>query len=511
MEIIENNAIKLRVKNPNAVTNAIQKSTVLEDGDVLVHWGIGEAQILNKLGVDVPSPILSDYRWGGKYTPFEHQKKTSSFLTLNKKACCFNEQGTGKTASVIWASDFLMKKGLIRRVLVVCPLSIMQSAWLQDLFNFAMHRKANICYGTRDKRKSIINSDAEYIIINYDGVEIVKDEIANGKFDLIVVDEANAYKNTSTKRWKTLNKLITENTWVWLLTGTPASQSPVDAYGLAKLVNPSGVPLFAGRWKVMVMSQVAQFTWVPKPDANHLVRSVLKPAIRFTKKECLDLPDITYVTRDVPLTPQQERYYKLFNTKLVVQAAGEEISLVNAAAGMNKLLQLSGGAVYSDTGEIVSFDVKPRFKVLEEIIQETSNKLILFVPYRHAILLLKEEMDKKGYTSEIINGAVTAGKRAEIFNRFQTSDTPRILIIQPQAAAHGVTLHRADTIVYWSPVMSVETYLQCNARAHRAGQKNPVTVYHLEGSAVEKRIYKMLQNKVDVHSNIVNLYKEIAK
>ena len=185
--------------------------------------------------------------------------------------------------------------------------------------------------------------------------------------------------------------------------------------------------------------------------------------------------------------------------------------MVNAAAGMNKLLQLSGGAVYSDTGEIVSFDVKPRFKVLEEIIQETSNKLILFVPYRHAILLLKEEMDKKGYTSEIINGAVTAGKRAEIFNRFQTSDTPRILIIQPQAAAHGVTLHRADTIVYWSPVMSVETYLQCNARAHRAGQKNPVTVYHLEGSAVEKRIYKMLQNKVDVHSNIVNLYKEIAK
>ena len=85
-----------------------------------------------------------------------------------------------------------------------------------------------------------------------------------------------------------------------------------------------------------------------------------------------------------------------------------------------------------------------------------------------------------------------------------------MLIIQPQSASHGVTLHRADTIVYWSPVMSVETYLQCNARAHRAGQKNPVSVIHIEGSNVERKIYKMLQNKIDIHSNIINLYKNFA-
>jgi len=183
--------------------------------------------------------------------------------------------------------------------------------------------------------------------------------------------------------------------------------------------------------------------------------------------------------------------------------------MVNAAAAMNKLLQLSGGAVYSDEGEIINFDASTRIKILDEIIEESSHKLIIFVPYRHAILTVSEHLNKSGVTCEIINGGVSAVKRTDIFRRFQDTDDPRVLIVQPQSASHGVTLHRADTIVYWSPVMSVETYLQCNARAHRAGQKNPVTVVHLEGSEVERRIYKMLQSKIDVHSNIVRLYKEL--
>tara|TARA_R100000988_G_scaffold37429_1_gene18753 strand:- start:13225 stop:14382 length:1158 start_codon:yes stop_codon:yes gene_type:complete len=385
----------------------------------------------------------------------------------------------------------------------------MQSAWLDDLFACAMHRTAAVCHGRRNKRVDIIESGAEFVIINYDGVEIVKDEIKNGGFDLIVVDEANAYKNVATTRWKVLNSLISSSTRLWMLTGTPASQSPVDAYGLAKLVNPTNIPRFLGRWREMVMRKVTQFKYVPRPEAKKLVHRVLQPAIRYTKEECLDLPDITYTTRSVPLTPQQNKYYKLMKQQLIVNAAGEDITMVNAAAAMNKLLQLSGGAVYSDEGEIINFDASTRIKILDEIIEESSHKLIIFVPYRHAILTVSEHLNKSGVTCEIINGGVSAVKRTDIFRRFQDTDDPRVLIVQPQSASHGVTLHRADTIVYWSPVMSVETYLQCNARAHRAGQKNPVTVVHLEGSEVERRIYKMLQSKIDVHSNIVRLYKEL--
>jgi SNF2 family DNA or RNA helicase len=430
---------------------------------------------------------------------------------MHRRSFCFNEQGTGKTASVIWAADYLMAKRTIKRVLVICPLSIMESAWRNDLFKFAMHRKVDIAYGKPDKRREIIASDAEFVIINYDGVEIVFDAIANGGFDLVVVDEANAYKNPSTKRWKILNSIVKNGTWLWMLTGTPASQSPVDAYGLAKLVNPENVPRFFGGFRDQVMSKLTQFKWVPKPTAEQTVHRVLQPAIRFTKAQCLDLPEMTYVTRDVPLTPQQEKYYELLRKQLIVQAAGEEITTVNAAANLNKLLQLSGGAVYSDTGEVVQFDASNRLAVLREVVEEASHKVLVFVPYRHAIEVVAEDLRKHGHPTAIIHGGVSASKRSEIFERFQTKDDLRVLVIQPQAASHGVTLHAANTIVYWSPVMSVETYLQCNARVHRAGQKNPTTVVHLQGSGAEKRMYKMLENKVDIHNRIIDLYGEILR
>ena len=129
MEIIDNKALLLKVRDPNRITTVIPKSKVLEDGRVLVKWGLEEAQVLKNLRLkDVPSPIRANYKWPGLYKPFDHQRKTAEFLTLHRRAFCFNEQGTGKTGSVIWAADYLMELGLIKRVLVLCPLSIMQSA-----------------------------------------------------------------------------------------------------------------------------------------------------------------------------------------------------------------------------------------------------------------------------------------------------------------------------------------------------------------------------------------------
>lgn len=511
MEIVGNKALRIRVRNPKRITNVIPKSAMIDDHEVLVKWGLDECQVLKNLGVkNIPSPITKDYKWPGLFQPFDHQRTTAEFLTLNRRGFCFNEQGTGKTASVIWAADYLMNIGKVRRVLVLCPLSIMGSAWQNDLFRFAMHRTTAIAHN-RDgrKRKEVIDSDAEFVIINYDGLEIVSpDVIADGRFDLIVVDEANAYKNPTTKRWKTLNKIIRPDTWLWMLTGTPASQAPTDAYGLAKLVNPGGVPKFAGAFRDLVMNKITQFKWTPKMDAVETVHRVLQPAIRFTKEQCLDLPDMMYVMRDVPLSKQQEKYYKQMRTEMLTVAAGEEISAVNAAAKLTKLLQISCGAVYADSKEIVDFDCKGRMDVLKEIIDESSHKVLIFAPYRHSIYAIAAELKHCGYTLDVIDGGVPPNRRTEIFNKFQTTDEPRILVIQPQAASHGVTLHAANTVVYWSPVMSVETYLQANARVHRAGQKNKVTIMHLQGSPVERKLYKMLSGKVDIHEKLVDLYKE---
>jgi len=509
VRIIDNKALFIETPDPTKITSTIRKS-IAEANGVVVHWGLKEAEALAKLRMTVPSPMLRDYTWTGRFTPFDHQKETASFLSLHRRAFCFNEQGTGKTASAIWTADYLMKLGLVKRVLVLCPLSIMKSAWQRDLFTFAMHRSCGVAHGTPTQRKKVIASGVEFVILNFDGVGVVEEEITNGGFDLIVVDEANAYKNPMTNRWKMLNRIVkATDPRLWLMTGTPAAQSPVDAYGLAKLVNPEGCPSYYGQFRDTVMMKVTQFKWVAKPTAPAYVHSILQPAIRFEKKDCLDLPEVTHIEREAPLTPQQLKYYKILRDEMLLEAAGEEVSAVNAATKINKLLQISGGAVYADTGEVLEFDVSNRLTAVLEVIEEASHKVLVFVPFTHTIELLRARLEKEGISCGVINGKVSVNKRSELVQQFQTELFPQVLIIQPQAASHGLTLTAADTIIWYAPVTSVETYLQANARIDRPGQKNAMTIVHIKGSPVEERLYTMLRGNITNHQKLIDLYRDV--
>jgi SNF2 family DNA or RNA helicase len=193
---------------------------------------------------------------------------------------------------------------------------------------------------------------------------------------------------------------------------------------------------------------------------------------------------------------------------MLFEAQGEEVSAVNAATKLNKLLQISGGAVYTDTGEVLEFDVSNRLNVVLEVIEEASNKVLVFVPFTHTIELLKALMDKEKISCDVINGKVPVNKRTEIVDRFQKNANPRVLLIQPKAASHGLTLTAADTIIWYAPTTSVETYLQANARIDRAGQKNAMTIVHIKGSPVEERLYSMLQGNIDNHRKIIDLYNQ---
>jgi SNF2 family DNA or RNA helicase len=522
MQVIDNTAIRamLPARVADMTLGVVEKSRLVESHgdwkDILLYWGQSEAMTLAafldaagpKLDVPrVPSPMLRDYTWPGIHKPFEHQRDTASFLSLRQRAFCFNEAGTGKTSAAIWAADYLMEIGLIKRALIICPLSIMYSAWQDDIFKTAMHRKCGIAHGSVSKRIKVINNDYDFVVINFDGVSTVANEL-HGKFDLIIVDEANAYKSATTKRWKTLAKLLQPSTRLWMMTGTPAAQSPVDAFGLAKLVSPQRVPKFTGAWRDRVMYQASRFRWLPRLRAQEVVHEALQPAIRYTKKDCLDLPPVVYQTRDVALTPQVQALYKHLKSQLLIETAGEQISAVNAASALNKLLQISGGAVYTDGGQTLELDVSPRLNALKEALDETLNKVVVFVSYLHTIGVVTKFLNSEHISCEVIQGSVPARERSQIIDRFQTQESPRVLVVQPQSAAHGITLTAADTVVFWSPVMSVETYLQCIARIDRVGQKNNMTVVHLQGSEVERKMYRMLQGKVDNHQKLVDLYKQ---
>jgi SNF2 family DNA or RNA helicase len=264
-------------------------------------------------------------------------------------------------------------------------------------------------------------------------------------------------------------------------------------------------------WRDATMLKATQFKWVPKPDAQDKVHAALQPAIRFTKAQCLDLPPVITETRDVPLTPQQRKYYQILKEQMLVKAAGETISAINAAAEVNKLLQISAGAAYTDNGEVVEFDCAPRLAVLMEALEETQRKVLIFAPYRHSIDTIYRYLTKNHVVCDLIHGDVSPSKRTKIFKQFQEEADPRVLVIQPQSAAHGVTLTAADTVVFWGPVLSTETYIQCCARSDRKGQdSDKVTVIHIQGSEIERKMFKRLADRVEDNNLLVKLYEEVV-
>ena len=138
MKVIEDTAVELFIPSHVAsrILEKVEKAEKLNEfgtkTGLVVYWGHREVMEVTRLFdslhplplPQIPSPMFRDYDWPGMYTPFDHQRETAAYLSLRPRAFCFNEAGTGKTSAAIWSADYLMRLGLIKRVLVICPLSI---------------------------------------------------------------------------------------------------------------------------------------------------------------------------------------------------------------------------------------------------------------------------------------------------------------------------------------------------------------------------------------------------
>jgi SNF2 family DNA or RNA helicase len=342
-----------------------------------------------------------------------------------------------------------------------------------------------------------------------DGIKLVADELAKANFDIIIVDEFTQFKNAKSQRWKCLASMICAHTRVWMLSGTPAPQGPCDAYGPVKLIAPHRVPRYFTAWQEMVMRKITAFKYVPRDNATTLVHEAMQPAIRFAKKDCLDLPPLMYQTVDVEMTPQQEKYYNQMKRDMMVATAGTAVTAVNAASRLVKLLQIAMGAVNADADEtVMHFDIAHRLNVVQDLIEAAAGKVLIAVPYLNALHRLHEELSKD-YTCEVVYGAVSSNKRTEIFRRFQSSPDPQILIIQPSAAAHGVTLTEADTIIWFGPTTSFEVFEQFNGRIDRPGQTRKMTAYLLQSSPAERHLNLAIQNLRNGHVDLTDMYRAI--
>lgn len=501
----EKNAVLIAPKNPKRLAKLIPTAKLVTvDGRlvVAVPHRLDETRVLNNLGVKVPSPMLGKYSWPRSLrikNPFDAQRLTAGFLTLNRRGFVLNDLGTGKSLAALWAYDWLRAKGVVNKLLIVCPLSTMERTWADEIFLNLPHLEYQVLHGTKTKRLKNLNAEADVYIINHHGVKVITEELAARKdIDVVVVDEVALCRNKH-DIWKSLNKIINHKTiarYAWGLTGTPIPNDPTDAYWQVKLINPRKAPMYFTRFKHTVMQQLNQWVWVAKPDALDRVDELMQPAIRFRRDQCIDLPPTIYMTREVPLTDDAEKAYKAMKNNLQAQLEAGEITAVNEAVKASKLVQIACGVAYSPEGEEMCVDATPRMNEVVSLIQQSDSKTIVFVPFVSAVAQVADHIRAAGYTVGVIHGGVKKNDRDEVFGGFQNSDNnPQVIVAQPAAMSHGLTLTAASTIVWYAPVTSGETYEQANGRITRPGQKYTTVIVNVEGTPVERRMYARLKTK----------------
>jgi SNF2 family DNA or RNA helicase len=420
--------------------------------------------------------------------------------------------GTGKTNSALWAYDYLRRTKTVNKVLVVCPLSTMERTWADSAFQTFPHLDCVVLHGTRERRNKLLAQDVDIYVINIDGLSTIKDALAKRPdIDLIVVDELALARNSGTDRWKILNTICNKQAArrVWGMTGSPTPNAPTDAWAQCKLVTPDNptLPKYFSAFRDRVMRQITPFKWAARQDANEAVYQMMQPAIRFSLDDCVDLPEQTFITRDVALTPEQNKAYKDMLNKLSTEYAGGQILAVNEAVKANKLIQIACGVAYGTDGEHVIIPSKPRMDVLKEVIEESEGKVIVFVPLTGALESVASEL-RKDFTVETVHGGTSKADRDRIFNEFQRGLDPRVLVANASTMSHGLTLTAATTIVWYAPVHSNETYEQACARVRRPGQTRTTVIVHIAGTDVERRVYKRLQDKQSMQGVLLDMMKE---
>jgi SNF2 family DNA or RNA helicase len=484
--------------------------------NIAVDHNLDSTKILRNLGVNVPAPIRYEYEFPRPphiEEPFAHQIVQSEFLSITRKGFLLSEMGTAKTASVLWAADYLMREGYVDKAIIVAPLSTLVRVWQEEIFNFIMHRTAVVLHGSAERRLELLNKRADFYIINYEGLDIIKGALRKRKdINLMVIDEVAAYRNSETERYTTLESILPQNDpkfRLWLLTGTPCPNAPTDAWALARLVNKAKVPMYFSTWKRKTMSQMTTHKWRPREGHRDMVYDVLQPAVRFAKKDCLDLPPVTYESRDCELTKEQKKAFDLMRQHMVTWAEDHQIDAVNAADKIGKLRQILCGSVKDpETGEYITLPHSPRLKVLLECIEQASAKVLVIVPFKGILRVLEPEVAKH-HTCTVVNGDVTPKRRNEIFSQFKREEDPHVLLCHPQVMSHGLTLTEADMLIFYAPIYSNEQSQQVMERINRPGQKRKMTIIRMGANALEWEIYRQVEGKRVSQQSILDLYQTV--
>lgn len=431
---------------------------------------------------------------------FKHQNTSLRFLKTHLIAFDMSDPGTGKTRVHIEDIADRRAKGS-GAALVLCPKSLLQAAWGDDIEKYRPELKYVIC--PADKREKAFAEEADVYITNIDAaVWLLKQKPAFFKrFEIIVIDESTAYKHHTSARSKAVGKIISHFQVRRLLSGLPNPNGICDLWHQVKLLDDGrrlGKSFFHFRSSVCNAIQngpkAQHIKWVDRDGAELAVTGLLKDiTIRHVLEDCIDMPENTLRPIAFKLSARHQAFYDKMERDAIAVVNSQTIKAINGAVLYGKLMQVASGAAYDDLGEAAWID-SGRYELIADLCEQRPHTLVFF-QWEHQRDRLIEEFEKRGLTYGVVDGSVGLKQRTEFVQYFQKGFY-RVGLLHPKAAGHGLTLTKATTSIWASPTINAEWWKQANHRAYRAGQTlRTETIIIVAQKTIDERVYDACASK----------------
>ena len=440
-----------------------------------------------------------------------YQREAVEFIKSRPGSALWLDMGLGKTVSTLTAISDLVASGDVKRALIIGPLRVALSTWPKEvklwkhLKGVEINQLAGLTAKVREARARCLDFDVH--IINREMVPwLVEFWGQKWPYDMVVIDEASAFKSTQAKRWRALRSVLPKIKRMVELTATPASNNLIDIWPQIYLLD-RGERL--GKTKGIFLEKFCRQVgnpqwnqWEVKPERKDaLYRAIGDIVCRMKAEDYLEVPDRINSVISVTLSATQQKQYAVLQKEFILSLESGEITAANAAVQANKLLQLCNGAMYLDEGEWeVLHDGK--LDALAEIVEQTDEPILVAYQFKSDLARLKARFPL----------AVALGKDPATIDYWNAGKVP-MLLAHPASAGHGLNLQKGGrTIVWFGLPWSLELYAQFNGRLHRQGQDKPVLVYHLLASGtVDDAVHATLGKKDATQNDLLESVKRLQK
>lgn len=442
------------------------------------------------------------------------------------------EMGCGKTLTSIAVMGVLYKKGMIDRVLIVAPTSVV-AVWPRELAEFADYPfTVQTLLGDKQKRLRAISDLKRYryekmkvAVINYESVwrDGIKDALQEWDPDLIICDESQRIKGHDAKQSKAMHELGDKARYKIILSGTPVQNNVTDIWSQYRFLDRTvfGDLYYPFQNHYCVMHSVFKSKVLRTINEDELIQKEHSIAFRVTKDEALDLPEQTFEVRYVEMTPKERRTYDSLKRESVAELEGEgTVTATTVLTRLLRLQQFTGGFLIKDgetqPQQISTAKLDALKDIIEDYVIDGGKKLVVFarfLPEVKAILALAEKsLQPAGKKVVSIYGDIKKEERGDIIQRFQTDPDTVLIVGQIDTLGVGVTLTAADTCVYYSKTYNYATYEQSLSRIHRISQRNVCTYIDLVcADSVDEKITQALKKKEDLAKTIVDNWRDVFK